>query len=65
MSKWYRKTIYTVTGKNFVSILLLSMTVLVYVIEKVIGSEVNYTQFMIGLFLGQQIGYSIARMKRK
>jgi hypothetical protein len=64
MSKWYNKPINVITNKRFISILLLSLTVLTYVIEKITEGEIVFTQFMLGLYIGQQIGYGITKIKK-
>jgi hypothetical protein len=64
MKKWYQKSIYIITRKNFLSFFLLLSTIFFYVIEEVIGSDKNFTIFLLGLTIGQQIGHRVAKIKR-
>ena len=64
MAKWYNKSIYIITEKNFVSFLLLLLTIVVYAVEEMSGGEMVYTQFMLGLTLGQKIGSAVEEIRR-
>jgi hypothetical protein len=64
MKKWYQKSIYIVTRKNFLSFFLLLSTIFFYIIEEVIGSDKSISTFLLGLTIGQQIGYRVAKIEK-
>ena len=64
MEKWYQKSIYIITRKNFISFFLLLSTIFFYVVEEIVGSDKSITIFLLGLTVGQEIGRRVAKIKK-
>ncbi len=65
MTKWYQKSIYIVTRKNFLSIFLLIFTIFFYILESITGKEKNISMFFFVLNIGQYIGDKFANRQKR
>jgi len=65
MSKWYKKYYYVVTRKNFVSVFMWIFGIFFFFLENITGADRGFSLFFIGLAMGQEIGYHIAKLKYK